>query len=146
MHLRTVEHRLQILHEFQTHTLPDATPVALGLLARRLGIARPAGRAPPRDLSRAATRASPAPSHRAFTRFFRERPAPAPPRPRAAEPASRSGATGFADPERARQNLRLILEGRPLVPYAGALRARRWSGSSRRCSTRSGRAPIPTRR
>src|SRR5262249_16126531 len=32
------------------------------------------------------------------------------------------GATGFADPERARHNLRLILEGRPLVPYAVALR------------------------
>ena len=31
-------------------------------------------------------------------------------------------ATGFADPERARHNLRLILEGRPLVPYAGTLR------------------------
>jgi glutamate-ammonia-ligase adenylyltransferase len=31
-------------------------------------------------------------------------------------------ATGFADPERARHNLRLILEGRPLVPYAAALR------------------------
>jgi glutamate-ammonia-ligase adenylyltransferase len=31
-------------------------------------------------------------------------------------------ATGFADPERARENLRLIGEGRPLVPYAGALR------------------------
>ncbi|MGH7279508.1 MAG: hypothetical protein ACREJG_12585, partial [Candidatus Rokuibacteriota bacterium] len=32
-------------------------------------------------------------------------------------------ASGFVDPERARQNLRLIVEGRPLVPYAGALRA-----------------------
>jgi glutamate-ammonia-ligase adenylyltransferase len=32
-------------------------------------------------------------------------------------------ATGFVDPERARHNLRLILEGRPLVPYGGALRA-----------------------
>ena len=30
MHLRTVEHRLQILHEFQTHTLPEE-PEALGL-------------------------------------------------------------------------------------------------------------------
>ena len=26
-------------------------------------------------------------------------------------------ATGFADPDRARQNLRLVLEGRPLLPY-----------------------------
>ena len=32
-------------------------------------------------------------------------------------------ATGFADPERARHNLERILEGRPLVPYAGQLRA-----------------------
>src|SRR3989441_7630225 len=38
VHLRTVEHRLQILHEFQIHTLPT-DPVALGRLARRLGIA-----------------------------------------------------------------------------------------------------------
>jgi glutamate-ammonia-ligase adenylyltransferase len=30
-------------------------------------------------------------------------------------------ATGFKDPERARQNLQLILEGRPLVPYAAHL-------------------------
>src|SRR5207249_6639247 len=33
------------------------------------------------------------------------------------------GATGFADPDRARHNLQRILEGRPLVPYAGQLRA-----------------------
>src|SRR4030095_6016466 len=31
------------------------------------------------------------------------------------------GATGFKAPERARQNLQLILEGRPLVPYAAHL-------------------------
>src|SRR4029077_18537879 len=29
-------------------------------------------------------------------------------------------ATGFADPDRARQNLRLVLEGRPLIPYPDA--------------------------
>src|SRR5205807_1413156 len=39
-HLRTVEHRLQILHEFQTHTLPSS-PLELGRLARRVGIAGP---------------------------------------------------------------------------------------------------------
>jgi [glutamine synthetase] adenylyltransferase / [glutamine synthetase]-adenylyl-L-tyrosine phosphorylase len=32
-------------------------------------------------------------------------------------------ATGFRDPERARHNLQLILEGRPLVPYAAHLHA-----------------------
>src|SRR4029453_18088879 len=31
--------------------------------------------------------------------------------------------TGFKDPERARHNLQLILEGRPLVPYAAHLTA-----------------------
>ena len=55
-------------------------------------------------------------------------------------------ATGFADPDRARQNLRLVLEGRPLVAVPGARRAARWTASSRCCSTRSGRARIPTRR
>src|SRR5439155_2980187 len=44
VHLRTVEHRLQILHEFQTHTLPTDRR-ALGLLARRLGHAGTPARA-----------------------------------------------------------------------------------------------------
>ncbi|MGH7393016.1 MAG: bifunctional [glutamate--ammonia ligase]-adenylyl-L-tyrosine phosphorylase/[glutamate--ammonia-ligase] adenylyltransferase, partial [Candidatus Rokuibacteriota bacterium] len=38
VHLRTVEHRLQIVHEFQTHTLPRDR-AELGRLARRAGIA-----------------------------------------------------------------------------------------------------------
>src|SRR6266436_4961290 len=38
--LRAVEHRLQIVDEFQTHTLPEE-PVALGRLARRLGSTLP---------------------------------------------------------------------------------------------------------
>ncbi len=80
VHLRTVEHRLQILHEFQTHTLPAARD-ELGRLARRVG--------------------------------FEGAPAL----------AARRWATGFADPDRARHNLQRILEGRPLVPYAGQLRA-----------------------
>ena len=46
VYLRTVEHRLQILHEFQTHTLPEE-PRALGLLARRMGVALPPRRRPP---------------------------------------------------------------------------------------------------
>src|SRR4029077_15194174 len=40
VHLRMVEHRLQLLHEFQTHTLPEGA-AELGRLARRLGIDAP---------------------------------------------------------------------------------------------------------
>jgi len=119
VHLRTVEHRLQLLHEFQTHTLPDDA-LALGRLARRLGIeGSPAAAA---RLFRARHRGVTAAVHRAFVDFFRERRGAA--RRRLRLPGLVAlRATGFADPERARQNLRLILEGRPLVPYAGALRA-----------------------
>jgi glutamate-ammonia-ligase adenylyltransferase len=119
VHLRTVEHRLQLLHELQTHTLPDET-LALGRLARRLGIpGSPAGAA---RTFRARHRAVTTAVHRAFVDFFRERPAPVRRRVRVPGLVALQ-ATGFTDPERARQNLRLILEGRPLVPYAGALRA-----------------------
>jgi glutamate-ammonia-ligase adenylyltransferase len=118
VHLRTVEHRLQLLHEFQTHTLPDDTP-ALGRLARRLGLAgSPAVAA---RAFRARHRAVTTAVHRAFVEFFRERPAPA--RRLRLPGLVALQATGFVDPERARHNLRLILEGRPLVPYGGALRA-----------------------
>ena len=118
VHLRTVEHRLQLLHEFQTHTLPDDA-AELGRLARRLGIeGAPAAAA---GVFRARHRAVTTAVHRAFTDFFSERAAP--PRRRLRLPSLLAlRATGFADPERARQNLKLILEGRPLVPYAGALR------------------------
>jgi glutamate-ammonia-ligase adenylyltransferase len=120
IHLRTVEHRLQILHEFQTHTLPTEA-VELGRLARRVGItARPARAAAEfRALHRRVT----AEVHRAFKDFFSDARATAP-AARLRLPSLMSlSATGFADAERARQNLRLIVEGRPLVPYAGALRA-----------------------
>ena len=118
VHLRTVEHRLQILHEFQTHTLPE-DPTALGLLARRMGIDRT-----PRAAGRsflALHRRITAGVHAAFRDFFASPPA-------AARPAVRIPtytalkATGFADPDRARQNLRLLLEGRPLIPYPDAAR------------------------
>ena len=118
VHLRTVEHRLQILHEFQTHTLPD-DPIELGRLARRLAID-----APPRVAARRFTaehRAVTRDVHRAFREFFGERPAATPARPRLPSRMALA-ATGFADPERALQNLRMIVEGRPLVPYPGALR------------------------
>ena len=122
VHLRTVEHRLQLLHEFQTHTLPEASRPTLGRLARRLGIARLAGRAAARTFRarhRAVTTRR-APRVRGVLRASGRRRR----RPRLRLPSLVAlRATGFADPERARQNLRLILEGRPLVPYAGALRA-----------------------
>ncbi len=120
VHLRTVEHRLQILHEFQTHTLPTA-PLELGRLARRVGItARPARAATEfRALHRRVT----AEVHRAFKEFFSEQRSPAPAARLRLPSLVSLSATGFTDAERARQNLRLIVEGRPLVPYAGALRA-----------------------
>jgi glutamate-ammonia-ligase adenylyltransferase len=119
VHLRTVEHRLQILHEFQTHTLPSS-PLELGRLARRLGIAGPPARAG--RAFRAHHRRVTTAVHRAFRAFFAER-APTPRRRFSLPSVMALGATGFADPERARHNLGLILEGRPLVPYAGQLRA-----------------------
>jgi glutamate-ammonia-ligase adenylyltransferase len=119
VHLRTVEHRLQILHEFQTHTLPSAR-LELGRLARRVGVDLPPAQAARRFQAR--HRAITATVHRAFKAFFAER-APAP-RKRLRLPSPMAlKATGFADPERARHNLQLILEGRPLVPWAGQLRA-----------------------
>jgi [glutamine synthetase] adenylyltransferase / [glutamine synthetase]-adenylyl-L-tyrosine phosphorylase len=119
VHLRTVEHRLQILHEFQTHTLP-ADPAELGRLGRRLGsggTVRAAARA-----FRAHHRTVTAGVHRAFREFFGERPRGTAPRPRLPSTMALR-ATGFRDPERAVANLRLVVEGRPLVPYAGAMRA-----------------------
>jgi glutamate-ammonia-ligase adenylyltransferase len=117
VHLRTVEHRLQILHEFQTHTLPkDAA--ALGRLARRCGFA-----GSPRAASAAFRRHHKTVTtavRRAFEAFFRERR----PEPLKVRVPSRLAlhATGFADPERAARNLHLLVEGRPLVPYAPELR------------------------
>src|SRR5262249_51885771 len=59
--------------------------------------------------------------HQAFRQFFGERPAETSARPRLPSRMALS-ATGFADPERALQNLRMIVAGRPLVPYPAALR------------------------
>jgi glutamate-ammonia-ligase adenylyltransferase len=116
VYLRTVEHRLQILHEFQIHTLPDE-PRALGLLARRMGIARPPEAAARRFMAR--HRRVTALVHRAFRDFFAAPPAVAA-RPVRIPTYTSLKATGFADPDRARQQLRLVLEGRPLIPYPAA--------------------------
>jgi glutamate-ammonia-ligase adenylyltransferase len=116
VYLRTVEHRLQILHEFQTHTLPEE-PHALGLLARRMGIARPAAAAARRFMAQ--HRRTTALVHRAFREFFAAPPAAAA-LPVRIPTYTALKATGFVDPDRARQNLRLVLEGRPLIPYPAA--------------------------
>ena len=113
VHLRTVEHRLQILHEFQTHSLPvDAA--ALGRLARRVGVMLPPAVAA-REFRRRHGRVTAA-VHRAFREFFATRPKAAAPRPRIPSRMALQ-ATGFADPDKARENLRLVLDGRPLTPY-----------------------------
>jgi [glutamine synthetase] adenylyltransferase / [glutamine synthetase]-adenylyl-L-tyrosine phosphorylase len=116
--LRTVEHRLQILHALQTHTLPrDGRELAK--LARRLGYAGDDETVRARflqdyDGTRRTVRA-------AFDEFFD---AEAHLRGPGAPPwrAEAVAAVGFADPERARQNLVLLWEGPPLVPAPGVLR------------------------
>ena len=117
-HLRTVEHRLQILHEFQTHTLPSEVD-ALARLARRMGIAGSRTQVV-REFQRRHRRVT-ATVHRAFRQFFSTHERRTLTRLKIPS-AMALRATGFVDPERARHNLRLILEGRPLVPYADALR------------------------
>jgi len=116
--LRTAEHRLQLLHEFQTHTLP-ADPHELGLLARRMGYRLPSPAARRRFLEeyRRTTRAV----RRAFTQFFSHAPTPLT-KLRRLPSLDALRATGFLDPERARLNLRLMAEGRPLVPYPDQVR------------------------
>ncbi len=118
VYLRTVEHRLQILHEFQTHVLPDGA-VELGALARRMGIARPPAAAGREFLAR--HRRITRDVHAAFRGFFAAAPSSTAPPVRVPSFTSLK-ATGFADPDRARQNLRLVVEGRPLVPYPDAAR------------------------
>ncbi len=116
--LRAVEHRLQIVDEFQTHTLPEE-PAALARLARRLGstaapiAARRSFEAEYRRVTRGV--------HEAFSEFFAAPPKARTPAPRIPTYTALK-ATGFADPDRARENLRLVVEGRPLVPYTEPLR------------------------
>ena len=118
VHLRMVEHRLQILHEFQTHTLPEGAE-ELGRLARRMGIALPPAAAR-RQFLATHTRVTRG-VNRAFREFFAAPPAAeAPPVRIPSYTALR--ATGFADPDRARQNLRALIDGRPLTPYPAAAR------------------------
>src|SRR3989454_8694566 len=118
-HLRTVEHRLQILHEFQTHTLPSS-PLELGRLARRVGIAGPPAQAA--RAFRARHRRITATVHRAFRAFFAERVGS--PGKRLRLPSVMAlAATGFADPQPARHNPAPIPQGPPPLPYPGRPRA-----------------------
>ncbi|PYM67579.1 MAG: bifunctional [glutamate--ammonia ligase]-adenylyl-L-tyrosine phosphorylase/[glutamate--ammonia-ligase] adenylyltransferase [Candidatus Rokuibacteriota bacterium] len=117
--LRTVEHRLQILHALQTHTLPG-DPAELAKLARRLGYAGEAEDVRRRFLAdyertRRTVRS-------AFEEFFTASGArdQASPPPWTAEAVA---AVGFADPERARQNLRLLWDGPPPAASPHAVRA-----------------------
>src|SRR3989442_680360 len=71
---------------------------------------------------KAPVRLTPRGLHRAFRELLGDAPRAAPARPRLPRRIALA-ATGFADPERALQNLRMIVEGRPLVPYPGAIRA-----------------------
>jgi glutamate-ammonia-ligase adenylyltransferase len=108
--LRTIEHRLQILHALQTHTLPG-DPAEVGKLARRLGYPGDRETAARRfladyDATRRRVRA-------AFEQFFAAPPGRGPGPPPWDEAAV--AAVGFADPEGARQNLRLLWDGPPLV-------------------------------
>jgi glutamate-ammonia-ligase adenylyltransferase len=115
--LRRIEHRLQILHAFQTHTLP-ADMAELAKLARRLGYVGD-GETVARQLvsdydrTRRTVRA-------AFEGFFDasvRAVTDAPPWDDAS-----LAAVAFADPERARQNLRLLWEGPALVAVPATVR------------------------
>ena len=61
--------------------------------------------------------------HRAFREFFSDARAGAAPARRASGEPDGAAGDRVQDPERARHNLQLILEGRPLVPYAAHLDA-----------------------
>jgi glutamate-ammonia-ligase adenylyltransferase len=116
--LRTVEHRLQVLHALQTHTLP-ADPDELGKLARRLGY--PGDRAAAGAQFLADYHRTRGVVRSAFDGFF-----DAPVRVGGEAPPwddALVDAAGFADPGRARQNLRLLWEGPPLAPAPAAARA-----------------------
>ena len=115
--LRTVEHRLQLLHALQTHTLP-ADPSELAKLARRLGYTgdrEAVAQAFLLDYDR--TRRT---VRTAFEGFFDASGRAVPEAP--PWDAAAVAAVGFADPERAHQNLRLLWEGPALVAVPAAVR------------------------
>ena len=117
VHLRTVEHRLQLLHELQTHTLPSE-PVRAGAHGAAPRHRRPAGRRRP-DLSRPSPRdhqRRPSRVHRVLRRAA----GAAPPRTEAAEP-------GLAGRHRLRRSRARAAES-PAHPRGAA------AGAVRRCA------------
>src|SRR4029453_10665129 len=136
----------QLVNEFQIHTLPEE-PDALGLLARRMGIARPPAAAAREFLAR--HRRITTLVHRAFRDFFAAAPAAAA-APVRIPTYTALKATGFTDPDPARQNRRLVLGGPP--PLAGPPRrppdraSRPGRPPARSVSRRGGsgdRSPLP---
>ena len=108
--LRPVEHRLQIPRVSDPHVAEDPRARAFSPPMGRA--AADAVAALPRRYRRVTDDV-----HAAFREFFEARPAPRGVTPPRIPSFTALKATGFADPDRARQNLRLVLEGRPLLPY-----------------------------
>ncbi len=121
--LRDVEHKLQVVHQRQTHRLPD-DPTEATHLARRLGFRGPDAL----TAFAAALAGSTAVVHAAFDGLFHGAEAE---RRRAEEPAlttlveeleqadaaqARLATLGFADAEAAYRNLRLLRDGPPHAP------------------------------
>ncbi len=121
--LRDVEHKLQVVHQRQTHRLPD-DPTEATHLARRLGFCGPDART---AFAAAHARATDV-VHAAFDGLFHGAEAE---RRRAEEPAltalveeleqadaarARLATLGFADVEAAYRNLRLLRDGPPHAP------------------------------
>ena len=129
--LRTVEHRLQILHQLQTHVLPDA-PAALHQLARRLGYDGRDGE-PAEAFLREYRRHTEA-VRGVYDRLLVDAAAPLPAAPAepiaafflgaAPESALRThlGALGCEEVERAIHNLVALRDGSALARYGRAVR------------------------
>lgn len=128
--LRKLEHRLQILHDRQTHTLPES-PRELGTLARRMGYQ------PPEHPDPAASLVEEYERHTAGVRALydaflqgvarrEEEPAEESADPVALffsadlpveELRGRLASVGFDDPDRALRNFQAIREGQPFAHY-----------------------------
>jgi glutamate-ammonia-ligase adenylyltransferase len=128
--LRKLEHRLQILHDRQTHTLPEAPP-ELASLARRMGYQPPECADPVASLLEEYERHTAAVRtlYDAFLQGARpqgEEPAEEPTDPVALffsadlpveEIRSRLAPVGFEDPDRALRNFQAIREGQPFAHH-----------------------------